>query len=288
MRYKLLLVLAAISLLMLVMPLASDGADDSSASNYYVQGYVADIARMPMEGVTVSVLDGTGPVFQSETDASGYFIVGVASNASLMISFTVFGYTTVTCPYTTSQPGSDYLSLNLSKVPYAASTHTYSIADSIADMQCAIMAASDGIVRGQVTFNSNPIKDATVTLTPSVDAPFSGGGNYTAQTDSRGHYEITCPTGTYNLTVSRQGFNQSDVIPVKVTGSPSTANVTMVKSELRKHLGLDNAHILMLVGVVVGIMLAMAAWFFSRRMNRSHRLEIIDDCDDDEKDVRYP
>jgi len=289
MRYKLLLVLATISLLVLVIPFASSNADDTSvAPNYFIQGYVADIGKMPMAGVTVSITDSTGLAFQNETDENGFFSVGVASNTGLQISFTTFGYTAITCPNTSSLQGSDYLALNLAKASYNTSTHTYTITGSIADMQCAIMVASNGVIKGQVSFGTTSIKDANVTLKPAVDTPASGGGGYTAQTDSNGYYEITCPTGTYNLTVSRQGFNQSDTIPVKVTGSPSTVNVLMVKSELKKHLGLDNAHVLMLVGVVVGIMLAVAAWFLSRRMNGPHRLEIIDDSEDEDKDVRYP
>jgi len=284
MRKKFLLVSFAITLLILVMLPAPSDAD--TTANYYIEGYVADTSKKPMEGVTVSVADGQDPAPSCDTDAEGFFSVGVAVNTGLTISFTVYGYSVITCPNTSIQPGTGSLVLNLSKAAYNATTHTYTITGSVADMQCVIMATSNGTVNGQVTFGANPVRSATVTLSPIEPVP--GGRDYSAGTKDNGDYEITCPTGTYTLTVSSQGFDQSDPIEVKVTDSPSTVNVTMVKSELKKYLGLDVAHLLMLVGVIVGMLFAVAAWFLSRRMNRPHGLEIIDDSAEEDPGVRYP
>jgi len=284
MRKKLLLVSVALSMLLLVtlLPIASNAADTSA--NYYVEGYVADTGRMPMEGVTVTITDGQDPAPNSITDPNGFFSVGVSSIANLTISFTIYGYSVITCPNTSIQQGSDPLLLNLSKAAYNAATHTYTITGSVADMQCAIMGASRGVVEGYVSSGSDPVKSATVTLSPVDRVP--GSSSFSANTDSGGYYEVTCPTGTYTLTVSGQGFDQSDPVTVKVTGNPSTVNVTIVKSELKKYLGLDAAHILMLVGVIVGILMALAAWFLSRRLNRPHGVEIIDDSAEEEDDLR--
>ncbi|MCL1810762.1 MAG: carboxypeptidase-like regulatory domain-containing protein [Methanomassiliicoccaceae archaeon] len=285
MRNKLLLVSFVVSLLVLTVSFTSADAEDPvSLSNYYVEGFVADTGRVPMEGVTVSVMDRNGTVFHGETNGSGFFSVGIATNSGLMISFTTFGYSMVTCPNTTFPPGSEYMSINLSGVKYNSATRTYTLTGTIEDMQCAIMKTSDGTVRGQVTFGTTPVKNATVTL-----VPVNGEGTYSSHTGDSGHYEIVCPTGTYTLTAGSQGFNQSDAFQVNVTGSPSTVNVTLVKSELKKHLGLDMAHVLMLVGAIVGILLAVAAWFIGRRMNGSNSLEIIDDSvPEEDDDVRRP
>jgi len=284
MRVKFLLVAIAVSLLVLMMLPAPSDAD---TANYYIEGYVADTGSVPMDGVTVSVTDGNGIVSESITDTTGFFSVGIASNTGVMtISFTIYGYSAITCPNTSFQPGTDSRVINLSKTTYNALTHVYTLTGSVVDMQCAIMGPSNGTVNGLVSFGSTPIKGATVTLSPAELVLASR--DYSGSTNGGGEYEISCPTGTYTLTVSSQGFNQSDPITVKVAGSPSTVNVTMTKSELKKYLGLDTAHLLMLVGVVVGILLAIAAWFLSRRMNGPHGLEIIDDSADDDDDVRYP
>jgi len=257
-----------------------------TASNYYIEGYVADTSRMPMEGVTVSVTDSNGISSQSDTDANGFFSVGVASVTGLSISFTVYGYSVITCPNTSIQQGSDSLLLNLSKATYNSLTRTYTITGSITDMQCAIMGASQGTVKGQVTYGTTAINGATVTLSPADKVP--DGTSYSANTDSGGNYSITCPTGTYTLTASGQGFDPSNAVAVKVTSSPSTVNVTLEKSVLKKYAGMDVAHLLMLIGVAVGIILAAAAWFLSRRMNGPHGLEIIVDDEEEDDDFRYP
>jgi len=277
MRREFLLASFAVSLLVLTVSFASADAEEAAAPNYYIEGYVADTGRLPMEGVTVSVMDKDGTTFQNETGADGFFSVGATANTGLMISFAAFGHTAITCPNASFQQGSDYFILNLSKATYNSVTRTYTITGPVDDMQCAIMVASEGAVRGQISYGSSGVKNASVTL-----APLYGEGIYTANTDDRGNYEIKCPTGTYTLRAGGQGFDRSDIYTVNVTGTPTTVNVVFEKSELKKYLGLDAAHILMLMGVMVSIMLAAAAWFLSKRMSGPHGLEIIDDSAEDD------
>ena len=286
MRKKLLLASIAASLLVLVMlyaPLTTD-----AAANYYIEGYVADTGRIPIEGVTVSVMDNQGLVSKSETDADGFFSVGVPSNNGLMISFSIYGYSIISCPNTPINKGSDYHALNLSKASYNNQTRTYTITGSVSEMLCAIMGTYNGTIGGYVLFGTSPIKNATVALSPSAISPAVGGGSYTVQTNNKGYYEINCPIGTYTMTVSSQGFNKSGAVIVDVKDTPQTVPaVLMEKSNLKKYLGLDAAHLLMLVGVIVGIVMAVAAWFLSRRMNMPHGVEIIDDSAEIDEDTRH-
>ncbi|MDR1954513.1 MAG: carboxypeptidase-like regulatory domain-containing protein [Candidatus Methanoplasma sp.] len=288
--------LLAIIALVLLIPMtsfvssASAGADLAAAptatANYYIEGYVAEgggTGKIPMKDVTVTITDNLSLTYQNTTDANGFFSIGIGTNTNLMISFKIYGYTIITCPNTSVQSGTDNLILDLSTARYNSATHTYTITSSVDDMQCAIMAASDGIVRGVVSFDGGPIRNAAVSLIPTDRA-----WTLTTHADSRGYYEITCPTGTYIVTASSRGFDKSEGISVNVTSSPSTVNVTMEKSELKKYLGLDAAHILMLIGVIVGIMLAAAAWFLSKRMNGPHPLERVDDSAIEDDDIRYP
>jgi hypothetical protein len=283
MKKKLLLALIAASLLVPMISLAPSGTDSATTSGYSIQGYVAEADRTPMEGVVVTVIDGTGYTSQSETNDAGLFDVPVNANTGLQISFTVFGYTAVTCPNTTYQAESEFFLLNLSKAAYNNSTRTYFITDTSTDAQCVIMMPSAGIVRGYVSSEQSPVKNATVTLVPSSEVKTT----YTAHTDNNGYYELTCPTGAYTLTVGGQGFDESEAYEVKVTGSPVTVNVIVEKSDVKRYLGVDTAHLLMLIGVIVGILLAVAAWILSRRMNRPHGVEIIDDSVEEEDEFKF-
>lgn len=297
MRNKPLLILVAVSLLMLMIPFVSvlENSDEASAAttSYNIQGYIADANWDPVPGVTVSIMDNQGKSYSGTVDATTcFFIVSVPSNTGLSILFSAFGYTVVTCPNTTPPTSaSEYRPLDLSKAAYNASTHTYTVTGTIDAQQGAVMKISPGTVNGHVTSDSNPIKNATVTLTPTADAPASVLENYllSATTNDQGYYEITCPVGDYTLSVSGQGFKPSNPIPVTVTGNPLTTDVALEeKSMLKKYFSMDTAHLLMLIGVIVGIILAVVAWFLSRRVNDPHGLEIIDDSADENEDVRYP
>jgi len=284
MKNTLLLVSITVFFLVLTMSPLSSGAGEPK---YYVEGYVAEITDaggIPMEGVIVSIDIGEDS-FKAETKANGSFKVGVdaATTSGLMISFSVFGYRVVSCPNMSFKQGESSHPLDLTKATYTSANSTYTITGSIGDMQCAIMIASKGEVVGTVSSGTTPIRNATVVL-----SPITGGVNYTAHTNDKGYYELSCPIGAYTMSASSQGFKESEPVPVNVTVSPSTADVTLEKSELKKHLGMDMAHILMLIGVIVGIMLAVAAWFLSRRMNMAHHLEIIDDSSAEDSDIKHP
>ncbi|MDR1403979.1 MAG: carboxypeptidase-like regulatory domain-containing protein [Candidatus Methanoplasma sp.] len=285
MKGKILLAVIMVALLVSALPIDRTDAE-VTAPNYLIEGYVAEggsIGKIPMGDVTVRIKDMQGTVFEGKTDRDGRFSIEVPANAGLSIAFTAFGYTIISCPNTSTQEGSEYLTLDLTAAAYNSATRTYTITSPTSGMQCAIMAASSGVVKGTVYFGTESIKDVTVTLTP-----INGEGVHERNTDERGYYEIICPTGTYMLTAGGKGFNDSSEMIVNVTSSPSTANITMEKSELKKYLGLDMAHLLMLVGVIIGILLAAAAWLLGKRMKGPNRLEIFDDSSEEDEDVRYP
>jgi len=294
MRNKPILILAAVSLMLMISfisVLESEDATSAATTNYSIQGYVADVYWAPLDGVTVSIMDGQGKLHSSDTDANGFFSVSVPYNVGLSISFSTFGYTIVSCPNTLppTTDGSDYRPLDLSKAAYVASTGTYTITGSIASEQGAIMNITLGTLEGNVTSNSNSVKNCTVTLTPTTDAAAAvlDNNTLTATTNDQGYYEIKGPVGNYTLTASSQGFNASDPVPVTISGRPLTVNITMKEYNTpTKYFGMDTAHLLMLIGVIVGIILAVVAWFLSRRVNDPHGLEIIDDSvDENEEDT---
>jgi len=293
MRNKPILILAAVSLMLMisfVSVLESKEATSAAAANYSIRGYVADVYWNPMEGVTVSIMDSQGNVYSSDTDADGFFSVSVSSNFGLSISFSTFGYTIVTCPNTLppTSEDSNYRPIDLSKAAYTASTGTYALTGPISSEQGAIMNVSLGTVNGHITSNSNSVKNCNVTLAPATNAATAVLGNnaLTATTNDQGYYEITGPVGNYTLVVSGQGFKTSDPVPVTISSEPSTVDAAVEEKNMsEKYFGMDTAHLLMLIGVIVGIILAVTAWFLSRRVNDPHGLEIIDDSVDENEDV---
>jgi hypothetical protein len=277
------LILIASVLSLLIVPfVVADGAEESP---YYVEGYVAEgggSGKVPMQNVAVTILDANGNTFEGITKADGSFRVTVVENTGLQIRFTTFGYSLISCPNTSTQRDTDFLLLNLATASYNTATRTYSVTSSIDGMQCAIMSATNGTVRGTVTYANGPVSEATVHF-----VPVGGGPVFNAGTDAKGNFEIICPTGAYNVSSSSIGFNDSESTTVNVTSNPSTINIVMTKSHLKEYFGLDPAHLLMFIGVCLGILLATIAWLLSRRMNGPNRVEIIDDSDfDDEEEIR--
>ncbi|MDR3283490.1 MAG: carboxypeptidase-like regulatory domain-containing protein [Candidatus Methanoplasma sp.] len=273
------LVLIAAVLLLSVPFSPSDGAE---GDQYHIEGYVAGwngSGRVPMEGVSVTVAIPGSANVETTTDADGLFSIATPSNVGLQIKFYLHGYSIVTCPNTEVQAGSEFLLLKLSDGIYNKATKTYALTSAIDGMQSAIMAASRGTIRGTVSYDDGVVSGATVHL-DSVE----GGASYSVNTNSNGTYEIECPVGPYSLRVARAGFDDSIDYNVTVDAQMTTVSVTLKKAEINTYFGLDSSHILMLIGVVLGMILAVSAWLISRRMNSSDGVEIIDDSDSDQDD----
>jgi hypothetical protein len=286
MRFRAPLILAVVILSLLAVPLAvadTDGAEEPGP--FYVEGYVAEgggSGKIPLDNVFVVIMGPGSNTYEGTTDLEGYFKIKVNENTGLQIKFTKFGYSLIGCPNITPQQGSDFYALDLSTALYNATTKTYSITSPISGMQCAIMSTTEGVVRGTVSFPNGPVNGATIHLDP-----VGGDPGVSTVADSKGHFEITCPIGAYNIWASNTGFVDSDVTLINVTSNPSTINIVLTKSQVSEHLGLDMAHILMLIGVCLGIVFATVAWLLSRRMNGPNRVAIIDDNDfDDDEDLR--
>jgi len=278
--------LAPVAVLLLalsVMPAASAHADEGDSANYYIEGYVSDTGWKPMGGVTVTVYTWIGPFTSGVTNADGFFSVGVGVNTGLEIDFSVRGYTVIACPNATFRQDSERLALSLSGVAYNNATHTYTVTGTIGDRRSAIMTATEGTIEGSVMFSGGPVKNAAVSLIPT-----DVGEIYTGHTDNDGKYRIRCPTGIYALTAGGQGFNTSERAVVTVTGTEPGDNtpalqqapITLEKTELRKYLGMDAAHALMLAGVMVGVLLAAVAWHLSKRSGGTFYFELFDDSEE--------
>ncbi|MDR3205698.1 MAG: carboxypeptidase-like regulatory domain-containing protein [Candidatus Methanoplasma sp.] len=269
------------AVLFLSMPFeASDGAD---ADQYNIEGHVggwSGSGRVPIQGVSVTIRGISD--FEGTTDADGFFSIAVTSNIGLQIRFYMHGYSVASCPNTEVQAGSEFLLLKLDTAAYNKTTKTYTVTSGIDGMQSALMAASEGLIRGTVSYDGGVVSGATVHLV-SVE----GGSSYSANTGRDGVYEIECPIGPYSLRVTSAGFDDSANFNVTVDTTTTTRSVTLTKSEIETHFGLDSAHIFMLIGVILGVILAVSAWLISRGKN-DDGVEIIDDSAiDGDEDLRF-
>ena len=285
MKNRFLLVLMVIALLVPIATLVSstsEGGDSVVAPYYRVDGYIIDTRQTPMKEVSVTITDtraGGVSYPTAITDDKGYFSIVVAYNTNLSISFEARGHDIISCPNVARQTDGT-LALNLYTAQYDSSTRTYTITSKTDKMQMAIMSPTNGTINGVVSYVNGPIKNVTVTIwEPDVERPYKE-----VRTNDRGFYEIDeCPTGVYYMSAFREGFISSEKEEINVTSSPQTKNITLERIDQPKILGMDYAHLFMLVGVIVGILLAVSAWFLSKRMNEEHEFEVIDDTVEEQK-----
>jgi hypothetical protein len=289
MKNRLLLAVIVLALLVPVIAIAmpaSDGADTIAAPNFGIKGWVADTTEKPKSGVTVTIYYRGTYVDSRVTEGDGSFLLTTSYNTNLTISFEEFGNKLISCPNTTVQPGTDVLILNLSSSLYNSADRTYTITSLPDGKQCAIMSVSNGKISGIISYEKEngdkvPVRKVDVSITKIGEE-----GTYkTVQTNEKGYYMIDCPVGGYTLTAGGEGFEKIDPIEINVATGEQTIHMTIVKSDLPKHLGMDIAHLLMLLGVMVGIILAVVAWFLSRRMNDPDHIEIFDDRAEEEEDI---
>ena len=286
MEKRIVLAIFAVVLLSFTLSAAEvDGADNDPAQ-YHIEGYVLDAGgNVPKPNVTVTLKDSLGNTRVAITNESGFFSLSTQTSTNLQILFEAYGYSLSSCPWTTVLPGTDFLSLDLTKVNYNSITRTYMITSDALGTQCVIMSATAGKVTGTISYVDGVVNGATITL-----SPLEGDSVYTATTDSKGFFEIVCPIGSYTLIVNRVGFETSAPITVEISRNDNIQSVTLKKSDVNEYMGLDIAHILMLIAVCLGLSLAALAWILSNRMNRPDRPGIIDDSIDEEEDadIRHP
>lgn len=277
MKKRMLLTAVTVMFLMSAVPIViSEDSTAATEPTFFIEGYVIDsnTGNTPMQGVKVTVRDSAGNITDSETDSTGKFSVGVYTNTDLLISFTAYGYVITSCPNISKSSYPDYFILNLKTANY--NYPTYTITSSTDGMQCAVMGlAVDSQVEGAVQYSGGYVKNAVITLT------HEDGDVYTANTEETGNYKIICPPGYYEITASRQGFEDSE--PVQITVPSSFFVITLEESPVGTKTGLDSIHILMLIGVIVGILLAISAWHLSQREDP----KLVNDSEED-SNIRYP
>jgi len=296
MKGKIFLSLFAVSLLLMAIPMSMTDASISTTTNYYIEGYVVEAnasENIPLEGVTVTITYSDGTSSSDDTDSNGFFSVSVTTTIGLTISFTAYGLTLRSCPHTTPIEDSDNYTLDLTidnynygtHKDYNSSTHTYTITGTADSTQPALMRSTTASLNGKITYNNElAVIGAKVKIVSiSTNEP------YTGTTDESGQFRIECPTGWYAVTVYCNGFEDSVTVTVNVTNDSTSILIPMHKSAVSQYFGFDLAHLLMLIGVCLGLILAAIAWLISRRMKNNPKSTVVMDEDpSDESKIKFP
>jgi len=262
------------------IPFVCSDISDSSGDDprYRIEGHIAapsGMGKTALGGVEVTIFESVGNNQSSGmTDSNGHFSVGVNSNVNLRISFTKEGYTIIACDNTTPIDGSTMFNLDLSKAEFSLVSSTYTITGPINSMNCAIMSQTIGSVSGKVSYSNNIVKEATIILTSNEGLRLSTTSN------SDGSYRIDCPTGEYRLKVVCKGFQDYEYDEDITITAGYTANKDVLLTRTPPNLilfGMDYVHILMLIGIAIGMTMAFLVYVKSRRMANDDEVTIVDD-----------
>ncbi len=254
--------------------LTANEAEAADTEIYQVAGYVVDdqaVGNTALAGVYVTVVDSLGPHYAT-TDAKGYFAIAVSGTAKLTITLSYSGYTVRSCPCGTTQSDGTIL-LDLSGITPTAvtvegvTTYTYTFTSAAGGLQPIIMSSTVGVVVVTVTdrnstSTSNGISEAEVTLVSATDSAI----RYSGITDGSGRYTFSdVRTGYYYLSASSNGYESSSVMTVSVANGYTYLSTTMAQKPTDIYLGLSLGHLLMLIGVLLGVLLIMISWIMYRR-----------------------
>jgi len=250
---------------------AAPTADAATTSAYEIAGYVVETdatGNAPMANVGVTITDASKTTYSGATNTAGYFCITVGSLTGLTIEFTHIGYTVRSCPAAITQTANG-LSLSVAGITPTTRTeegvtiYTYMItSDSTSDLSCVVMSSTVGVVVVTVTNGAKVLADAQVTLTSATDS----GLRYTGTSDSSGRLVFSdVQTGYYYLSATSNGFYDSSTTTVTVEDGYSYFSVDMQQKTVDTYFGMTLSHILMIVGIIFGLIMAIVAWLLYRR-----------------------
>lgn len=264
-RWTLWIVAITVAVLLCPMAMAGASADDRPAgtddplqpdegTTFY--GYVANLSNQerntPLEGVRVTLYDSDkDPLSTCTTDESGrfQFTFDYVPGEEYFLSFDYAGYMVRSLPdlsmeMISDSSGQTYVSFQLR--PDMVDEQGYRLTGTADGPHAIVMVITTGAVYGNVldSQSGSPISGATVSIVSQ------SGQTYTASTGDNGYFSIECPYGTYTLTVTCNGYESSERIEVS-TDNGSAYTITLNQNTSELFFGLDSAHAMLVVGLVV-------------------------------------
>ncbi|MFA6804053.1 MAG: carboxypeptidase-like regulatory domain-containing protein [Candidatus Methanomethylophilaceae archaeon] len=288
MRKGLVAVIAVAIMILALVPFVdggSDGANAPDTGGFTIKGYVKEGGALfnNDDAYMVLIIRGTetGEVKQSVEITNGYFEF---TNVPLGVAY----YISLNCPkysieYTPGKYISEYSTTISSDIAYqiinwpTPSNNTYQITGSADGTQCIGVYSTYGKITGTVTEGSYRISGARVDILGKdtdnmISTAFTKNGTFTI---------TNCPTGTYDVKVTMEGYETYET-EITVLPDPviNTIYVQMVSAPSGGIMGIDLPHFLMIVGGVIAGILVIVSVVYRVRM-RKDRIPVV--YDDDEK-----
>lgn len=304
------LIILLVIMMVATVPLTAECADAASnkdpvvpaSEEINVYGYVTNLSdqeeNTPLENVTVTLYSADKAIVQTvtgenptTTDAEGRFDFDFVyeSGATYYLTFDYPGYTVRSLPDLDMTYEDGYVSFQL-RPNMVDAEGNYALAGSADGYHAFVMVITTGSVYGTVQGISEDspfgLSGATVTIV-STD-----GMSYTTTTGTNGFFSIECPFGQYTMTVSCRGFQSSESVTVE-SGSGSAYSVTLVQNTSEFVFGLDVAHSMMLIGLVLlALIVGIVAALHAKYRNSDSEPILMNDLGDftqqDEDDIRHP
>ncbi len=277
----------------------SEGAssNDPTTSEVMVYGYVTNLsdqeANTPLEGVQVELYTGpeptiNGALLTSTTDENGRFefTFQYTQGSAVYLMLTYSGYAVRSLPdLSMEMVGDGYIRVVLED-DMLDDDGNYALTGSADGYHAIVMAITNGIIYGTVygvddNGNRRPLNGAEVILVSENSV------NYKVHTDQSGYFYAEVPYGDYTMTVSCQGYTTMDPVTVS-TGSDSPIVVEINEVSSAVFLGLDSAHTLMVIGIVLMALILAIVFTIMHWSNRTGTdITIVTEEDDDGDEVNH-
>ncbi len=255
---------------------AEDGETGTETGQTYISGYIYEprsSGNEPIEGVTVTVKmtlsDGTTSRITATTGSDGRFDANVTSGFDSSATYSILlayeDYTVRSLPqaFSTTTDSEGYYTVTLpSSVTENENTY-YLLTDDMSQssgsyMRVVLMTSTTSTLTVTVMYEGDYISGAKVTIS-STD------GSNTEESNSRGIAQFSnVSVGEYVITIKADGFDDyKSTVTVGEGGKSVDAKMTE-KTHTHYLWGFDLAHVMMLGGLLVGILMAVAAWALHR------------------------
>jgi len=290
MKKGLVAVIAVAIMILALVPFVdegSDGANQPDTNGFTIMGYIKEGAALYTNEeatVVLTVVTSSGErTYYDRGISDGYFTIeNVPLGSSYYISFSCEGYNIVhtsAClsPYATPTLTTNY-AYEIISWP-EPDGDVYQITSSAKGTDCIGVYSTYGIITGTVTEGSYKISGARVDILGKdtdniINTAFTKNGSFTI---------TNCPTGTYDVKVTMEGYETYET-EITVLADPvvNTIDIQMVSTSSGGILGIDLPHFLMIAGGAIAGILIIASVIYRIRMKKGKNPVIYDDNEEKE------
>lgn len=243
----------------------------SSGAAFTISGTViksTDGNRTPLAGVTVELYSGDSVVDTVTTSGNGTFSFGADDTiTNYSLSFSIDTY------------GTFFVGGSAGEI--TAVDGKYPVDPSVSTGLTVIMVPTSGTITGHVTNEDGQnLGEVKIDLT----ARNSSTVLQSVKTDADGKFSITYSTGDYSLTASRSDYKTlSKNITISASDN-SPVDFVLERSANTFIFGMDLAHSLMFIGILIGVLAILAVAVYRVRLNKHEDTitveEILDESEE--------